>query len=210
LAMNRAHPSANHMHTGPAHDLLANVFFAGRRRRVYTRLAELSGAGPGDRVLDVGCGDGYLTRLVAARVGPDGSVLGVDPSTEAITRARQLTRQRNRTYREGSALAIDAPDDSYDVLVSTLMLHHLDEPDRPRALREMRRVLRPGGSLLLAEFRPPRSVVVRTAIRPLASLAMLRNPLAVLAPLLVQAGFEPPTTGDLRPWIRYLRARKPS
>jgi ubiquinone/menaquinone biosynthesis C-methylase UbiE len=49
----------SHMHQGPAHDVLATLFFGGRRRRVYKELATRSGARPGDRVLDVGCGDGY-------------------------------------------------------------------------------------------------------------------------------------------------------
>jgi len=67
------------MGQGPVHDVLASAFFAGRRRHVYRELALRSGARPGDRVLDVGCGDGYLTRIMAEAVAPDGRASGVDP-----------------------------------------------------------------------------------------------------------------------------------
>ena len=52
--------------------LVTSVAFGGRRGRVYRRIVELSGAGPGDRVLDVGCSSGYLVRLLAAAAGPSG------------------------------------------------------------------------------------------------------------------------------------------
>ncbi len=65
--------------------------FGGRRGRVYRRIVELSGTGPGDRVLDVGCSSGYLARLLAAAAGPSGSVTGLDPSAAAIAHARRRT-----------------------------------------------------------------------------------------------------------------------
>jgi SAM-dependent methyltransferase len=135
----------SHMGYGPAHDVLAAVFFGGRRRRVYTELATRSGARQGDRVLDVGCGDGYFTRVMANAVGAGGTALGVDPSPEAIARARKVTRAANCTFSEGVAEHLDASEGTYDVVVSSLMVHHLPEAIRPQALREMFRVLRPRG-----------------------------------------------------------------
>jgi ubiquinone/menaquinone biosynthesis C-methylase UbiE len=196
------------MHSGPTHDLLAGAFFAGRRRGVYRRLVRLSGARPCDLVLDVGCGDGYLTRLVARAVEPDGLAHGIDPSAEAIDRARHIGRGRSGTYSVGSALAIDAADSTYDVVVSSLVVHHIDETDRRCALEEMRRVLRPGGTLLLAEFRPPTNRILRRVIRPVASRAMLDNQVDALGTLVTGAGFDDLRTGHLRPWIHYVRAHK--
>jgi ubiquinone/menaquinone biosynthesis C-methylase UbiE len=140
-----------HMGYGPTHHVLAAMFFGGRRRRVYTELATRSG----DRVLDVGCGDGYFTRIMANAVGAAGTALGIDPSPEAIARARKVTRAANCTFSEGVAEHLNASEGSYDVVVSSLIVHHLPEPIRPQALREMFRVLLPGGRVLIAEFRPP-------------------------------------------------------
>jgi ubiquinone/menaquinone biosynthesis C-methylase UbiE len=198
------------MHVGRAHDLVAELLFVGQRRRVYRRLAALSRTQPGDNVLDVGCGDGYLTRIMADAAGPSGSAHGVDPSAEAITRARHVTGLPNCTYSEGIAQDLEAPDESYDVVVTGLMLHHLPETERSQAVAEMRRVLRPGGRLLIAEFRPPTSRLVRRLIRRIASPAMQHNPINLIDPMVSDAGFEQVQSGDVRPWIRYVRAVKPS
>lgn len=197
-------------HGGPLHDLLASLFFAGRRRRVYRELARLSGARPGNRVLDVGCGDGYLTRVIAEAVGPAGSTLGVDPSQEAIVRAREVTRAPNCSFATGVAQALDAEGGVYDVVVSALMVHHLPEQARARAFAEMFRVINPGGRVLVAEFRPPKNRFLSLLIRPVTSGPMQRNALHLLPPMLESAGFANIEHGDLRPWIRYVRAQKPA
>jgi ubiquinone/menaquinone biosynthesis C-methylase UbiE len=187
------------------HDVFAPSFFAGRRRRVFAGLAAASGARPGDQVLDVGCGTGIFTRVMAEAVAPDGSVHGVDPSGEAITQARRLTGVPNCTFSTG----VDAPDGTYDVLVSSLMIHHLPDALRSRALGEMFRVLRPGGSVLVAEFRPPTNRIGRRLIGA-HSPAMANNRVDLLAPLVREAGFDQLRTGDLRPWIHYVQAHKPT
>jgi ubiquinone/menaquinone biosynthesis C-methylase UbiE len=195
---------------GRSHDIFVAVFPGGRRRRVFTRLAAESGARPGDRVLDVGCGTGYFTRAMAEAVAPDGTAQGVDPSGEAITHARRLTRVANCTFYDGIAEALDAPDGSYDVVVSSLMIHHLPETLRPQAIGEMFRVLRPGGSVLIAEFRPPASRIGRHLIGALHSPAMAKNRVDLLEPMVREAGFEQLHSGDLRPWNRDVQALKPT
>jgi ubiquinone/menaquinone biosynthesis C-methylase UbiE len=211
--MTRSHTDAADVHTtgkhtGHGHDVLASLFFAGRRHRIYTRLAALSGAHPGDRVLDIGCGDGYFTRLMAQAVTPVGTSHGVDPSAAAIGRARAINRLTNCTFSEGVAQSLDATDASYDVVVSSLMIHHLPEPVRPEAVGEMFRVLAPGGKLLIAEFRPPVNRIGRRLITPVTSPAMQHNPIHLLEPLVRDAGFQQVQSGDLRPWIRYIQAVK--
>lgn len=191
------------------HDVLAGVFFGGRRRRVFLRLAAASGARPGDRVLDVGCGTGYFTRVMATVVAPGGTTHGVDPSREAITHAQRVTHLTNCTFSEGIAQDLDASDGSYDVVVSSLMLHHLADAVRPQAVGEMSRVLRPGGSLLIAEFRPPSSRIGRRLISA-HSPAMASSRVDLLEPIVREAGFEQPRSGDLRPWIHYVSALKPA
>jgi ubiquinone/menaquinone biosynthesis C-methylase UbiE len=198
-----------HMGHGRTYDVLHRVLFGGRRRRVFTQLAALSGVRPGDRVLDVGCGTGYFTRVMAEAVTSGGTVLGVDPSREVIARARRLTRVANCTFSEGIGEALDAPDGSYDVVVSSLMIHHLSETLRPQAIREMLRVLRPGGRVLIADFRPPTSRIGRYLIGPVTSPAMQNNPVHLLDPMVREAGFEQVRSGDVHPWIRYVQGAKP-
>nr|WP_071806066.1 methyltransferase domain-containing protein [Couchioplanes caeruleus] len=86
------HPSAHGgvIRHARGYEVLSALVFGGSRRRAYDALVRVSGAGPGDRVLDVGCGTGYLTRRTARAVGPAGSVTGIDPSTEMLSLARRL------------------------------------------------------------------------------------------------------------------------
>jgi ubiquinone/menaquinone biosynthesis C-methylase UbiE len=88
------------------------------------------------------------------------------------------------------------------------MIHHLPETMRPRAIREMCRVLRPGGRVLIADFRPPASRIGRQLIGPVISPAMLSNPVHLLDPMAREAGFGEVRSGDVHPWIRHVQAAK--
>jgi SAM-dependent methyltransferase len=98
---------------------------------------------PGMRVLDVGCGPGTITRDLGAVVGPRGEVLGVDASAEVVAQAAAGCDLAQVRFAVGDALGLDAPDGAYDVVHAHQVLQHLTDP--VAALREMRRVARPGG-----------------------------------------------------------------
>lgn len=103
-------------------------------------LAELR---PRMRILDVGCGPGTITAGLADRV-PQGHVTGVDAEPGIVEQARDLARDRgNLDFTTGDVYALDYPDASFDVVHAHQVLQHLGDP--VRALREMRRVTRPGG-----------------------------------------------------------------
>lgn len=115
-------------------------------------MLELARPRPGEQVLDVACGTGLITLAAARAVGPDGRVLGVDISDRMVERAARRANTlglgaRARFERmDGEALAL--PDASFDLALCGLGLMYL--PDWDRGLREMRRVLRPGGRLAAA------------------------------------------------------------
>ena len=195
---------------GAGYDAFAAVFFGGRRRHVYTKLAELSGLTAGDQILDMGCGPGYFTRILAGAAAPGGSAVGVDASEEAVAQARKVTRLANCTFVDGVAEAIEAPDGTYDVVVTSLMMHHLPEDLRPRVVEEMFRVLRPGGRVLIADFRPPASRIGRHIVGAITGPMMRNTAVDLLEPMTRTAGFEQIVTGDVRPWMHYVQARKPA
>lgn len=104
---------------------------------------------PGERVLDVACGTGLITRLAAERVGPTGSVTGIDiaPDMIAVAKTVPVPTAPVIDWRIADATALDVPDDSYDVVTCQMGLMFIE--DRPRAIAEMRRVLVPGGRLVV-------------------------------------------------------------
>ncbi|MEV7099651.1 class I SAM-dependent methyltransferase [Amycolatopsis sp. NPDC051045] len=183
--------------------------FAGRRQRTFGRLVRLSGAKPGDQVLDVGCGPGYLTALAAGAVAPGGSAEGIDASASMIEQARLRRGGAGCSFRVGKAETLAAADGSFDVVLSSLMVHHLPEENRAGAFAEMFRVLRPGGHLLIAEFRPPRSRLGRHLVGATAGPVMRDNPIDRLAPMAREAGFEDVIDGVVRPFFYYVRVDKP-
>jgi ubiquinone/menaquinone biosynthesis C-methylase UbiE/uncharacterized protein (DUF1330 family) len=101
---------------------------------------------PGERVLDVACGTGVLAMAAGERVGPDGKVVGLDASPDMLGVARLKTDSIE--WREGRAEAMPFPDETFDAVVSQFGLMFF--ADRVAALREMMRVLRPGGRLAVA------------------------------------------------------------
>lgn len=125
-------------------------------RRIHRGLATAADARPGHRVLEIGCGTGNLALLVKARQ-PSADVVGLDPDRPALDRARRKARRRGLAVQwdEGSATELPYPDGSVDRVLSSLMLHHLPEEEKPRALDEARRVLRPDGELHLVDFGGP-------------------------------------------------------
>jgi ubiquinone/menaquinone biosynthesis C-methylase UbiE len=208
-----SHPAATRGHTLGAprlYDAFVDLFFFGRRRATFRALIAAAGVKPGQRVLDVGCGTGYFARLLARAVGPAGLVVGVDASPEMIAHAtRKAGRAGHGRFRVGTAEALDFPAAHFDVVVSSLMLHHLPEDLRVPALGEMRRVLRPGGTLLVAEARLPRGRGWRLLARVHGFDRMARM-VPRLEPLAAEAGFAEIRAGEARPWLRYVRAVNPA
>jgi arsenite methyltransferase len=102
---------------------------------------------PGETVLDIGSGPGFLADEMAAEVGSEGAVHGVDPSEAMLAIARR--RESAVEYAIGDAVSLPYADESFDAIVSTQVYEYV--PDMPAALAEARRVLRPGGRLLILD-----------------------------------------------------------
>jgi ubiquinone/menaquinone biosynthesis C-methylase UbiE len=129
------------------YDRLSDSQFAGGKR-----LVERMGVKAGDRVLDIGCGTGRLARWIASIAGPD-SVVGIDPLPDRVQVAR--ANSPGVKFDVGTAEDLSAfGDASFDALCMSAVFHWIG--DKPKALREARRVLKPGGRLGLTT--PPKEL----------------------------------------------------
>lgn len=104
---------------------------------------------PGEHVLDIGSGPGFLAETLAQATGPTGRVLGVDISSEMVERAAARSKHSHLSYEVADATKLSAPDNSFDVVVSTQVAEYV--PDIRGFCSEVCRVLKPGGrGLVLA------------------------------------------------------------
>lgn len=136
------------------------------------RLVALAALKPGERVLDVACGTGLVTRLAAPEVGPTGQVTGLDINANMLAVARSLPPLPGASvmWVEGDAGGMDFPDASFDVILCQQGLQFF--PHKDVALQEMHRVLVPGGRVLLSVWKSagPYNVAVAEALERHAGL----------------------------------------
>ena len=119
---------------------------------------------PGDKVLDLGCGTATLT-IALARTYPLAEVVGLDADARALTIARDKTHHSGVAinFQRGRASRIPFSDTYFDHVVSSLFFHHLTSGEKSATLAEVRRVLKPGGELHVADWGKPANVVMRVA-----------------------------------------------
>ena len=147
-------------------------------------------------MLDVGCGTGTLAMEVARRVGHAGRVAGIDPGTEQIARARSKAARRNVPieFQIGVIEHLAFPDQTFDVVLSTLMMHHLPDTLKRQGFAEIARVLKPGGRLVIADFKRKQERQGRAA-RFHAGGSSMQD----LAALVKDAGFSEVETEEMPP-----------
>jgi ubiquinone/menaquinone biosynthesis C-methylase UbiE len=147
---------------------------AGRRHEAFREhVIELTVLGGNGCLLDAGCGTGMTALRIAARY-PGCTVHGIDISPNMIAVARRDADKQGLAveFRVGSITDLPYPDDSFDVVTTNIMYHHLDLAEKRQAVAEIARVLKPGGRYVSAEFGPR----ARNALqRHLANWAHLRG-----------------------------------
>ena len=178
-------------------------------------LVNEAGLRPGERVLDVGCGTGTVARRAAELVGSTGSVSALDVNAGMLSVARSLPSEIPIKWYETAAESVPLPDDSFDVALCGLSLQFF--ADKSAALREMRRVLKPGGRVHISTPMPNAlfEVFDRAIARHVSEEASafvhavfsLNDPREMEA-LLTGAGFASVTTGPLKRTVQLPSARE--
>lgn len=168
----------------PFYDSFAKLVNPLRRR-----LIQQANIQPGQRVLDLGCGTGLLTRMVK-QSAPEARVTGLDGDEEVLAIARDKSRGTNIQWDHALAFNMPYQDNSFDVVVSSFVTHHLTSADKLRAFQEVRRVLRPDGWFHIVDFGPPFNILTRVQASVMKNLERTADNFAGrILPMLTEAGF---------------------
>lgn len=137
-----------------------------RERAFKALVLERAALRPREAVLDLGCGTGTLA-LAALERQPAARLTGLDADPEILARARRKAAAAGMTpaFDEGFSTDLPYPDERFDVALSTLFFHHLEDADKRGTASELVRVLRPGGRLVVADLGRPQDPLMRVAAR---------------------------------------------
>jgi ubiquinone/menaquinone biosynthesis C-methylase UbiE len=181
-------PAAGHAWTLALYDPIVKLLGGDAARRALVEQAALR---PMHRVLDLGCGTGGLALLIK-RLHPDVGVVGLDPDPPALARARHKAERAPVSIEldQGFGDALPYADGSFDRVLSAFVLHHLPPEEKEPTLREVRRVLKPAGTLHLLDFGGPEAAAGGFLARWLHASHRLRDNFGERIPTLMrQAGF---------------------
>jgi ubiquinone/menaquinone biosynthesis C-methylase UbiE len=173
------------IHWARLYDLVGRKMSFGR-----DTLLRLAAPAAGENVVDVGCGTGTLAIALSSKVAP-GEAHGVDASPQMIEVARQKSAKAGLDvdFRVALIEAIPFPEDSFDLVTSSLMLHHLPDELKGRGLAEIRRVLKPGGRFVAMDF-AAESHSPLGHLLSILGLAHGQSVLEKLGPMIRDAGFD--------------------
>jgi ubiquinone/menaquinone biosynthesis C-methylase UbiE len=143
-------PAAGHDLFLPLYDPLVSFLGFDRARRELLLQANIK---PGQHILDIGCGTGTLAVLLKRQYAAV-EVVGLDPDPKALRRAKTKIRRAAVSVQLDQGFADELPykEESFDRVFSSFMFHHLEGQDREKTVREVLRVLKPGGSFHLLDF----------------------------------------------------------
>jgi ubiquinone/menaquinone biosynthesis C-methylase UbiE len=168
----------------PFYDSFAKLVNPLRRR-----LIQQANIQPGQHVLDLGCGTGLLTRMLKQSF-PDAQVTGLDGDVAVLNIAR--AKSRGADIQWDHALAFDMPylNNSFDVVLSSFVTHHLTSVDKVRAFKEVHRILRPNGWFHIVDFGPPFNLLTRTPAAVMKNFERTADNFeGQIVPMLTEAGF---------------------
>lgn len=189
-----------------------DVFLGGKLREIRQRALDMAELQEGDAVLDVGCGTGTLALEARERVGQAGRVAAIDPAPQQIARSRSKAARRGLEidFRPGVIERVPFPEQTFDVVMSTWVMHHLPDELKRQGLSEIARVLKPAGRLVIVDS------MHRGHGRHVARMGVGQLDAGHAPALMKEAGFSAVETENVRltrlpgfPRARFVRGRKP-
>jgi ubiquinone/menaquinone biosynthesis C-methylase UbiE len=203
-------------HAAPVYDLLEPLLLLGKQAPYNQSMVDALALQPTDRVLDLGCGTGVLTRLIADRLDAavGGYCLGIDAAAKMIAVADKKRSSPSCRFDVMAAENLSLPDASFNAVVSSLFFHHIPLDLKQKSLAEAWRVLRPGGRLIIADMHIP-TTWMGALVSHVSRWFFLQpqigeNIAGVLPGLITEAGFTPPEI--LKTYFGYIAlfaSRKP-
>lgn len=162
----------------------------GREKALREMTVNLAQIEPGDSVLEIGCATGSLTLEAKRKTGASGRVCGIDiiPGMIEYSRKKAEAAKLDVEFKAGSIESIPFPDKSFDVVMCSFMIFHMSEPVRQKGIREISRVLKPNGVLLIIDLALPRNPVSRVLVKALLGF-MFQHDLKELLPVMESSGF---------------------
>lgn len=132
--------------------------FHGKMQELRQKTIQLARLQNGEQVLDVGCGTGTLALEAQKLASATGRVFGIDPGIRQLAQARAKAVRRNLPvdFQTGVVEQLAFPDQSFEVVLSTIMMHHLPVGLKRQGFSEIARVLKPGGRVVIADFTRPK------------------------------------------------------
>ena len=195
------------------YDGVVNILTLGRAYRLREMTIDLALLKPGESLLDVGCGTGGVTIPAGKRVGQTGLAAGIDPAPEMIAAARRKASRLGVEidFRVGVIEALPYPDGSFDVVTSSLMMHHLPADLQVKGVAEVYRVLKPGGRLLIVDMARPSAPVWKRLFAAIARHHGVKFGIEELPEMLKSAGFSTASQLEERFLVLgFVRAAKPT
>jgi ubiquinone/menaquinone biosynthesis C-methylase UbiE len=194
------------------YDVVVNILTLGQAQRLRKMTIDNALLMSGESLLDVGCGTGGVTIPGKQRIGQHGKAAGIDPSPEMIAVASTKAARAGLEidFRIGVIEALPYRDATFDVVTSSLMMHHLPEDLQQKGLMEIYRVLKPGGRVLIADTMRPGGFLARQLFASLARHHGVKFGIEGLPELLTSAGFSDAARLKERFFrIGFVRAVKP-
>jgi ubiquinone/menaquinone biosynthesis C-methylase UbiE len=185
-------------HAAAVYDFFEPILLLGKQAQYDRHLLHLLDPILSDRVLDLGCGTGVLTRRIGDRLdeGQGGESVGIDAAGQMIAVARKKRASACCRFEVMAAESLAFDDGTFDAVVSSLFFHHVQMDLKKRALTEAYRVLRPGGRLVIADMHVPTtfmgSLVSHVSRWFFMQPQIDENIRGVLPDVITEAGFLPP------------------